>query len=218
MQTAVFRTIIREGQEAESRLAELSLTSEGLRRAVLAGEYARAEATPYDPLTAEGTDAYRYRIRTIREVLCPLGWTLARDRGLEVTVSPSGRHRIITRAGDGGVGRRDGHPMPKNPIGDTTDKVLAVNTALYLDPDWMNVPPANESHSDAPIQTWMLLVAREYDIACSELSLPTRNAENGTPLGWIERILLPMVDLSEPAAAGEDQGGPAIDVPVTRKA
>lgn len=208
------KTIVHETYKAEQRLAELALSVEGLSGAVLQGEYARAEATDHDPITAEGYDAYRYRVRALRDIFCPLGWAVARDQNLETIRSPSGRCSVLTRGGDEGVGVRDAYPQPKRTIGEATAKAVRANTTLLMDPNWLNAAPL-----DRPaFESWMLLVHRSGDNVRAELSLPSKTTDDGaTVLGWVERILLPEIDLSEPPGKKSDLPVEPIDVPVTRR-
>jgi hypothetical protein len=208
-------TIVRVGTETENRLPDLDLTVDLLLDVVRQGEYARAEATANDPLPAGGMDAYRYRVRGFRDRKGPDGWTIRRERGLEITVSPTGSHALITRAGDAGVGLLDGYPQPKGKIGDTTCDAVDANASLLLNPNWMNATrqPANDDGSAADeCQTWMLLVYREGDVVRSELSLPSGVEETATGtrvLGWVERLILPALDFSnEPTERSEDSSGP----------
>lgn len=199
---ALVRTKIYEGVGAEERLADLGLDVRGLERIILQGEYARVEATENDPLGAGGMDAYRYRVRAFRDTYLAHGWTRDRDRGLELTVSPCGRHAVITRGGDSGVGLRDAFPQPTGKIGETTRTIVDMNADLLFDANWMNVTsgtvtgtPKNSEKYD----TRILLVYRSGDIVRSELSLPSEMEENetGTVLGWVERIILPTIDLTD---------------------
>lgn len=205
-QTATTETAIHEGVDAENRAAALGLTVGLLLDVVRQGEYARAEATDNDPLNAAGTDAYRYRVRAFRDATCigPDGWTKEYDRGLEKTKSPCGRHALITRGGDTGVGLRDAHPQPAGRIGEMTLGAVDANSTLLLDPNWMNVAATNDADDDS-CETWMLLVHRDGDNARSELSLPSKVQEKPTGtlvLGWKERIILPELDFSSEPGAG----------------
>ncbi|HEX8789845.1 MAG TPA: hypothetical protein VF765_02760 [Polyangiaceae bacterium] len=205
-QPATRDTVIHEGVDAENRAAALGLTVALLLDVVRQGEYARAEATENDPLNAAGTDAYRYRVRAFRDALCvgPTGWTKEHDRGLEKTKSPCGRHAVITRGGDLGVGLRDAHPQPAGRIGEMTLGAVDANSSLLLDPNWMNAAPTNDADDDS-CETWMFLVFRDGDLVRSEISLPSKVEEKPTGtlvLGWKERVILPQLDFSSEPGAG----------------
>jgi hypothetical protein len=195
------KTVVWEGADAAVGLSELGLDVAGLTEVVLQGEYARVEATAHDPLGAAGMDAYRYRVRGLRDRYCPQRWSIARDRGLELIVSPCGRHALVTRGGDAGVGLRDAFPQPSGRIGETTRDAVDMNATLLFDPSWMNRPAANiQASACGEYETRILLVHRSRDIVRAEVSLPTgiEETEDGTNvLGWILRIILPAVDLTD---------------------
>lgn len=221
----LLRTRIREGDDADRRLAELGLTGGDLAEIVRRGEYARATATALDPITTDGSLAYIHRVRAKREILGPRGWEIDRSFGLEATRSPCGRWSIITRAGDHGVGVRDAHPQPKRPPGDRTTRAINGNGTGLLDPDWMNRQRAENEEADengdedVPINTWMLLVYPDVsDRIRFELSLPMARTGQRERYSWLERILLPALELGDPVDSKREPEEPEeIDVPVTRK-
>jgi hypothetical protein len=209
-------TIIHEGANAELRLAELRLSEAGLVEVVKQGEYARNESTNHDPVTAGGFDAYRYRIRGLRDTFCrqPYGWTPGREQNLELLCSPCGRRAIITKPGDEGVGDPTAHPQPKRELGDVSAEAVAANTSLWLDPNWANVGTTTAPQRR---ETWILLVRRSGDIVRAELSLAS-GEQNGRVLAWLERILLSETDLSSPGNVLVSVDAPEeIDVPVARR-
>ena len=213
----VVKTVVYEGIAAEQRLKQLGLDAEGFALSVEKGEYARAEATDNDPLGAAGYDAYRYRIRALREYFCPRGWHKHVEDGLEMIVADEGARAVITRAGDSGVGDSKAFPQPQRAVGESTES--AVNTGkLAFDPSWFNKPTeATKKEMDV----YMLLVHRSGDIVKSELSLPTKVDERGRVEGWEERIILSVLDLNSEPEKGTVPNQPTpsetIDVPVIRK-
>jgi hypothetical protein len=217
MPRGIVQTIILEGAEADSRLSEIGLDRATLQMVVLQGEQARAEATSNDPVNAAGWDAYRYRVRAFRDEFGPAGWTVDHAGGLEKTWSPDGKHVVITRAGDAGVGIRNARPQPKRKAGAEVRGVVE-GANLLLDPNWMNVVPP--PHDESPeFATWLLLVWSNGDLVRGELSAPIGLKEDDTVLGWYERILLPEIDLSGPTDSGRksSDADEVIDVPVIRK-
>ena len=215
------KTLLVEGHASEARILELQLTLAGVMSVVKKGEYARMEATDNDPLNAAGTDAYRYRVRGLRDTFCPTGkWRKQVDGGLEKLQSVDGRRCIITRAGDEGVGNARICPQPKQEVGGTTVRAAKANATLALDPNWFNVDPPSPKQPEL-VETWMLMVHREGDIVRSELSRFSKLDGDGRALGWIERILLPELNLSNTSLASaedpQDATPAEIDVPVARK-
>lgn len=217
MTVAEIATKVFEGATATARLRELGLDVQSLLEVVFQGEQARAEATAHDPINAAALDAYRYRVRGIRDRLVPRGWVLDRDGGVEKTWSPDRKHVIITRAGDSGVGVRGAFPQPKQKPGNEV-RTIVEDACLLLDPNWMNVVPKKRKKDD--FATWMLLVYQQGDEVRSELSSPTSLNDDDVVLGWHERILLPTIDLGDPGSdlSRESAETPdEIDVPVIRK-
>jgi hypothetical protein len=213
-----FPTLRYAGDEAKAQLQSLNLDREGLLWAIQQGEEARMQATAFDPLTAAGLDAYRYRVRALRERFCvPRGWTVLRDDGLELILSPSGKSAILTRAGDAGVGIWDGHPRPMNDVGGTTQAAIAQNQTLLLDPNWMNVEP--DMPQLGKYELWMLLVHRSGDLVRAELSLST-GLDRNRP-SWRTRILLPEVDYSSKptvrSLAEPESTDPAFEAPLIKR-
>jgi hypothetical protein len=213
-----FPTLRYAGDDAEAQLRRLNLDREGLLWAVRQGEEARMQATAFDPLIAAGLDAYRYRVRALRERFCiPGGWTVLRNDGLELMLSPSGKSAIMTRAGDSGVGLWDAHPQPLNEVGGSTRAALARNQNLYLDPSWMNVETDEPQLSK--YELWMLLVHRSQDLVRAELSLST--GLNRDAPSWRTRILLPEIDYT-PKPTGRSltdatSKDPAFDAPLIKR-
>jgi len=211
-----FQTVVLEGYAAERGLSKLGLTMDGLVEVVLRGESARAGATAHDPLPAAGWDAYRHRVRALRDINCPAGWTVLHDAGLEMILSPDKKRVVVTRAGEDGVGLTGTQPQPKQAVGASTARSVGAN--LVLDPSWFNKAPSAELKGKPEV--WMLLVERTGDVVCAELSRPSGTEEDGTVSGWLVRILLPNIDLNAPQKkrpVPEASPPTEIDVPVRRK-
>lgn len=215
MQSSFGTTIVSDAILVEQRLINLGLDLPGLTEVVLRGEQARALCVPNDPLISPGFDAWRYRVRALRDIYIPRGWDKANIGGLELLHSVDRRMRVITRAGDQGVGIVDAFPQPKREIvGPTTAAVIDENATLFLDPNWMNVC-ANDT--DCSYRTWMLLVYSESLLARAELSLPSA-VKDGRVQGWEERIILGDLNLAEPLVdSGATDLPVVVDVPVIRK-
>jgi hypothetical protein len=212
------KTIIVRGLSVQARLTALGLDLRSLDRAIRAGELARDNATDHDPKVAAGWDAYRMRVRTLRDELVPRGWKKATQFGVELVCSPDGSCTVITRGGDSGVGDdkmfSQPDPQPKRKLGDGARG--AITASLALNPDWLNVEAEDQTRTS---DMWMLLVHRDKDCVRAELSLPTGVTADGDVLGWRERIILPEIDLSNEPVGGRpvEELNDADDVRVTRK-
>lgn len=207
--------IVHEGWSAAARLGTLGLDLDGMVEIVRIGERARAEATANDPLTAGGFDAYRYRVRGLRDRYGATGWTVARPNGVELAVSPNGTWSILTRAGDAGVGIRGGDPQPKGEIGGGTAALVDGGSPLLFAPEWLQAQHiARPEH-----ETWMFLVYSSAFVVRAELSLGTET-DTGRVSRWFERIILPDLDpndLTTRRVEFKDSDELAPDVPVIRK-
>lgn len=210
-----------EADAAQARLVEMGLDGQSLREVVLRGEYARADATAYDPATSAGTRAYEARVRALREIYIPQGWQLKREGGLELTASPDGARAIITRSGDDAVGDPNGDPRPTQTVGETTSKAARNNAQLWIPALLLDVARDTPQAVPEARETWMLLVNRRGDLVRAELSLPAAT-KDGEAFTWIERIMLPEVDLNDPngderqaADAASDEA--VHDVPIVKR-
>ncbi len=75
------RCIIYKGIPARNRLRDMAVPIELLIEAAQQGFVERANAEPpFDPITAEGTDAWRYPVRVVRKGLSGLGWRIDNPR------------------------------------------------------------------------------------------------------------------------------------------
>ena len=194
----------------------------GVRSAVGAARHAHVDANttfftggpnfPWNTL-------YRYRVRGLRDALCPRGWSIDRTGGLEGTKSSASDHVILTRGGNEDVGLRDGFPQPRSIVGESTRGVVE-NGNMLFDPNWLNTP-ATKPANDASYTVWLLLVYRSGDIVQAEMSWPNEfNDEDGQVKAWIERILVGHINMTDPTArSGDEPGEPpmVIDVPLPRK-
>lgn len=185
--------IIYEGADARNRLRELGVPYELLVETAQYGFAERLNAEPpFDPLTAAGTDAWRYPVRTLRKGLVGLGgWRIDNPRNLPLVISDNRKINITVSSGDEVTGIR-GHRQPrsKNPKGVLIEEAVSRNT-LQIDMFPKSLPEAVRKY-DRTIQypTWVYLLFITDDTIRAELSLP--NSMDGTDHvdGWAERILI----------------------------
>lgn len=208
--------------QVERRLAELDLSSEELREAVRAGLLERQACTGYDPLSAPGYELWRLSSRRLREVKIvgpSPDWEPVDERGQPLVVNPVKGIAVTVSSGCEQTGNGDpAHPpRSKNPKGQVTTDLVAVNRQMLLFPGHpraIRTPKAKER------STWFLLIHVDGSTAKCELSLP-RAMSDGHIVDWHERLMLEPVTLDEiPKALGLDpDGGDSsdIDVPVSRK-
>lgn len=212
------KTILHIGPSAAQKLLDLGLDLNGLMEVIERGERARAEWVNFDPINAGGWDAYRYRVRAVREIYCPRGWKVFRMGGLEMTASADDKVRLITRSGDAGVGIADATPQPEGEIGDST-RTVSIGQSMLFGVEWLGTEKAHLKRPEH--ETWMLLVHASDTVVRAELSLPSFVDEDAHVSDWLERILLPDFDPNDPNGWREpkddDEVVETIDVPVIRK-
>ena len=124
-----FRTIVHEHGAARRRLRELGLDYDPLLEVVKEGERNRVQATAHDPTPAGSWDAYRYRVRGLRDLFVPspYGWAPDCIQGLELLRSPDGARVIMTRTGDAAVGHSNGFPQPVRSFGEVTARAVSAS-------------------------------------------------------------------------------------------
>lgn len=172
----------------KSLLDQIGVTMEILRDAVLAGEQERYNCTPNDVPMMSGTLGWGRTLRTLRDLLAPLGW-VKDDSGSFSVRRSDGKVQIIVQTGDERTGLpADVEPRSKNPKGDAVATVVRGNAQLRF--GFMD----GEPRRDPGVETWILLIASIDGEARSELSLPFEtDAQDGRITGWRYRIVLPPI-------------------------
>ena len=208
-------TVVRVHHDATSRLAEIGLDPEILRRAVEAGEMAADTCTDHDPSGFRGYTLWGVCTRELRMGLTPRGWKRQNRQNLPLVVSPDGAIAITVATGDPNTGIEDATPHTKNPRGRVTLTAIGVNAVqlTFLDPVGQLRP---EPGVEPVALTWILLFYRDRDIIRCELSLADAWDDDGRPCGWAERLILePVGVVDRPTIQMEQE--PEIDVEVERK-
>lgn len=196
----------------EEILGEMGLRVEVLHETVTAGERARNASHKFDPKGAAGFDAYKLRIRTLRLLLVPLGWTERDVLGCAMTVSPEGDRRIVIARGNEATGLK---PLPSTFYKKGAVWRRAVESNQLPLPGIDTLP--SESGPSELVETWVLLVWHEersdmaslkkYVTVRSELSLPDEWHED-RPTGWPVRLPLPELVLEFPIEPNDDGAPP----------
>ena len=109
--------VLSKPTEVTDALAEIGLSFDVLRDAMLAGETARDSCTANDPSNAAGFDAWARTVRALRERLTLAGWVRNDSDGLPTVIAPSGEIAIVVATGDEATGDRDKTPKTKYPKG-----------------------------------------------------------------------------------------------------
>lgn len=200
--------------EVTDALAEIGLSFDVLRDAMLAGETARDSCTANDPSNAAGFDAWARTVRALRERLTLAGWVRDDSDGLPMVTSPSGAIAIVVATGDEATGDRDKTPKTKYPKGPATVAVVERNSQqgdLFRPPvEMVSVPNPN-------LKTYFLLRRRVDDFVLSELSVPDAIGDDGRVEDWARRIILEPISLNPQTGGGLPDRGEEITVNVRRR-
>ncbi len=201
-----------------TRLAELGLTEEQLRRAVEIGDAQRQACTALHPAGLPGMVQWGWTTSGLREQLLPLGWRLSREGGLETVISPDDTIAIIVGMGDRGTGDEAAFLYSKYPRGPSgIIAVLENNTGQPTFNFDGRVLCAGEYGLRR--QTWMLLVhSTPEEIRC-ELAQPRKIDERDYKIvEWFERIPLPTIQRDDGPHGGSADDEPDLDIDVKRRA
>lgn len=202
--------IIHVDADATGRLAELGVSSQIIREAVLAGELARDGCTANDPPMLRGIASWGRTIRTLRELLGPEGWRRDDKDNFSTVVHPNGQLAIAAAVGDEHTAIPTLTPKTKHPKGGVTETAVENNQQLSLFSQTELAPPRQLR------ATWILLTCRRDGAVFIELSLPSRVGIDGRVNEWSERIIL------DPIESGDEvieipEAPPAIEIAVRRK-
>jgi hypothetical protein len=205
-----------------NRVAQLGLAVEELRKAVWAGEIARQDCTPLDPVAIPGTEAWRWATRRLREFKVIHGWRPDDRHGFPLVVNPTTAVAVAVSSGTRETGKDEPGKWPttRNPKGSVVDGIVRQQRRQLLLPEMEESTPLVASPDQNEFMVWFLLVyfdPKEEKAFC-ELSRPSAIDENGFIEDWDERIILAPVDLEEFSAEdGDGEADSDIDVRVTRK-
>ena len=187
---------------AQHRLQLLGLASDQITRTLLRADAEAKHTTGLEPPTAEGTIRYFKTVRFLREELVPLGWGVNDYRNFCRTVDPNHEFSIVTSSGDEvtGVEIPGRVPRTKYPKGELTALAVRQNAeqSTFDFGDDFAEPTVEPAELE---NVWFLLQRVTPDFIYAELSLPVR-IEDGTILGWEERILLPRISRHDHEATG----------------
>ncbi len=207
-----------EHGDVEDQLSQLSIPRAALVRAAQAGFVQRSYSLPSDPVTAAGTDAWRYAVRSLRTELQYLGWRLDNPQNLPLVISDELKINVTVSSGDEATGIPFRMPRTKNPKGSLLEAAVARNVRqLHLFPGMLtDAEQKFDKTLDYP--TWVFLVFITDEEIRAELSLPNSFGENDRLDGWAKRIIIdiPLPD-EELSTDSDDDFGPEITPVVTSK-
>lgn len=183
-----------ESADVETKLDEMGLSTAIVHQAVMVGQLRRNSCTVNDPPSSPGTEAWRWTVRTLRELLIPQGWDRSDAANFSLIVNQEKSIAIAVNTGDEGTGNPHCMPRTKHPKGRATAAAILKNAKQLSFSGFLGERDSDKQPSSGPL-TWVLLVARDRDLVHYELFLPT-SFKDGKPMGWKERIIFPSIDLS----------------------
>ncbi len=189
--------IVHEEAAATRRLAELALTAQDLTDVVRGADEETRHWTALAPQIVPGIVRWGKTNELLRTRLLPRGWSHDSPKGLPRTISPAKDFAIVATTGDSATGLAEANPATRYAKGVQT--VLAIGRNVQLAFDFSGVelaeglwPVAAEEDS---LATWLLLYHVAPEQIRVELSLAHGIDLRGHVSAWIERIVLPVIEL-----------------------
>ncbi|WEF31825.1 hypothetical protein [Pseudoduganella chitinolytica] len=199
-----------------SRLEELfGLTIEQVQDVIMAGVHARTNGTPHHPKTYPGYAQWAETVRSLRDVVVPLGWAVTDKNNFPLCVHEERVLSIAVQTGDRETGTT-GIPSNRAPKGASTEAAVAVNVKQLSLFEAEDIPILPSATDDARHIMWILLYHVAQNEVRFELSLPSKIV-GGKIRSWQERIIFPAIPLGETQINFGDDDGPEFDVSVERK-
>lgn len=216
MEVILFPALIHsEGESVARRLHALGLDLALLQEAIFRGQLKRDMCTAHHPATLGGIYAWGETNGALREITALRGWSRSDASNICRTISPDGKVAVTAIGGDENTGNRHRSPTTSRPRGAAGIQIVERNQQLSLfgEDEASNV----QKEIGQQPQTWYLLYRREGSKVFSELSLPIVVSDDGVIKHWQERIILPVIDLTDGPSSGNEDHGPAFDVDVRRR-
>jgi hypothetical protein len=203
--------VITDPIEVANSLAELGISSDILKEAILIGESARDACTPNDPPNTPGFEAWAKTVRGLRELLILRGWTPSEERQLSTIVNPEQTLAIAVETGDEATGT-ERTPKTKYPRGAATIAAVEQNQIVFA-----FMEEDAKAENTAGIETWMLVRKRTAEGVRAELSLPAEIGDDGRVEKWTIRIILEFINLTPSPNPEKSSKSDDIKIDITRK-
>lgn len=212
------------GQAAVDRLTALNIATHNIHEALIAAAVARRNCTPDHPVSFPGTAAHAQAVYQLAQELRPGGWRRQDYKGIALTVNAERTVAVAIATGDENTGvERDVEPALKYPKGAASEELVESQQFCLFGggPEMVPFDVPTLVVDGRRLEIFYLLIRFEPngDRAFAELSRPER-IEQGSVTRWVERIVLPVLDLRRPPGGMGAPEAPIapIDVPVSRKA
>jgi hypothetical protein len=189
--------IVHEDAAATRRLTELDLTAPDLVAAVRGADAEARKWTALAPPMMAGMARWGKTNELLRDRLAGRGWTHDNPKGLPRTISPGRDFAIVATTGDSATGLPEANPSTRYAKGVQTVRAVGRNVQLAFDLFGLDVGDGlwALAHEDDPLATWLLLYHVAPEQIRAELSLANGLDLRGHVSAWIERIILPAIDL-----------------------
>jgi hypothetical protein len=189
--------IVHEDAAAASRLGELELSPEDLVVALRAADMQARMWTTLAPPMMAGMARWGKTNELLRARLVQRGWSHDNPKGLPRTISPGRDFAIVATTGDSATGLPEANPSTKYAKGVQTVLAVGRNLQLAFDFPGMDVAQGlwDVAAEEDPLATWLLLYHVTPEQIRAELSLANGIDLRGHVSAWIERIIVPAIDL-----------------------
>jgi hypothetical protein len=190
--------IVHEDAAAVSRLAKLDLTPQDLTVALRGADTEARKWTKLAPPMMSGMVRWGKTNELLRDRLVQRGWSHDNPKGLPRTISQDREFAIVATTGDSATGLADSNPSTKYAKGVQTVRAIGRNLQLAFDFPGVDMAEAlwAVANEEEPLATWLLLYHVAPEQIRAELSLANGIDLRGHVSAWIERIILPVLDLA----------------------
>jgi len=180
------RGIIYEGPEADARLADLGLDTEGVSIALELALGDRLACTTFDPPMFAGQTRSARLVRYLREEYVGRrgGWRPEDSSNYSLLVDETGELAVQVATGNEATGDALRSPRLAHTKGEMTERSVNRNAQQ------LNLFSGEPDDVPAGPTTWVLLVNERHGELFAELSLPSAFS-NGQIDTWAERVILP---------------------------
>lgn len=215
--------LLHEEATATSRLAGLGLSVEDLEFALRGADAEARMWSRLAPPAMAGMARWGKTNELLRLRLLRRAWSHDNPKGLPRTISPGRDFAIVATAGDAATGISQGRPTTRYAKGIETARAVEQNVQLAFDFAGVDIGRALAAavNEDEALATWLLLYNVTDEQIHAELSLPNGMSERGFVGSWIERIILPPIELNPADVAGRGmpggQGSEGITVAVEKR-
>lgn len=205
--------VVREDWQVNQALRELGLTKDIVRRIALAAAGARNDATPVDPSFSPGMLSYIHGVREKRLALLPLGWEMARDGNVDLTVNRAKGIQVCFQNVDLACSNRD--PEAVSGKG-AASRRLVYSGQIEMEFRGSEVTPISSMQSGPTM--WFICVSADEFSVRAEVSCPKGFEGNAFQGFWHRLFVMDESTNPEPRrGVVDDDGDLDLDIQVSKK-